>query len=57
MSTIAEEGNSKRMFIKGAPEKVLEKCTKFRQFGQAEPKSLTSEMRSKLNEQIEDLAS
>jgi magnesium-transporting ATPase (P-type) len=33
MSTIAAEGSKKRMFVKGAPEKLLEKCTKIRQFG------------------------
>jgi magnesium-transporting ATPase (P-type) len=27
MSTVAADGSHKRMFVKGAPEKLLEKCT------------------------------
>jgi len=33
MSTIAADGKLNRMFVKGAPEKLLDKCSKFSQLG------------------------
>lgn len=56
MSTIAADGNTKRMFIKGAPEKLLDQCTRYRQLGQAEPQSMSSAFAGQLKAQVESLA-
>lgn len=42
MSTIAAEGTKKRMFVKGAPEKLIEKCTTIRQLGDNTPQPLNN---------------
>lgn len=46
MSTIVSDGSSKRMFVKGAPEKLLEKCTQIRTFGNETPQTLSANQRN-----------
>jgi magnesium-transporting ATPase (P-type) len=47
MSTVASDGSKKYMFVKGAPEKVLDKCTKYQALG-SKPTELTPQFKLQL---------